>query len=434
MLRKVINVINFRVEEKQQVFHLGIDKNIPARLLGDDQRLSQVITNLLSNAVKFTPEKGSIRLDARLTGDEDGLCTIQFEVTDTGIGISDEQQERLFTSFQQADSGTSRKFGGTGLGLAISKRIVELMGGRIWIESELGKGAVFFFTVQMERSNTGRQRLLDPGVNRENVRLLVVDDDPETLFYFKETTQGLGLACDTASSGEEVVALLDRNIDHDIYFVDWKMPGMNGINLTEIIKKRRTGNSVVTMISSVEWSTIADDAKAAGVDRFLAKPLLPSDIADCINECLGCGSSPAEEESCEDAACLFPGRRLLLAEDVEINREIVLALLEPTELKIDCTENGADALRLVSEDPERYDMIFMDVQMPGMDGLEATRRIRMLDSPKAKSIPIIAMTANVFREDVEKCLAAGMDDHVGKPLDMSQVFDKLKQYLPEGAA
>jgi signal transduction histidine kinase/CheY-like chemotaxis protein len=436
MLKKVVNVINFRVEEKKQSFYLNIDKNIPARLLGDDQRLSQVITNLLSNAVKFTPEEGSVRLEARLEREEGGVCTILFEVSDTGIGISGEQQTRLFNTFQQADSGTSRKFGGTGLGLVISKRIIELMGGRIWIESELGKGAVFSFTIQMERSKTCRQSLLSPGVNRKNIRLLAVDDDPETLNYFKETSQGLGLTCDVASSGEEAVALLDQNINHDVYFIDWKMPGMNGIRLTEIIKKRRTDNIVVTMISSMEWSAIADDAKAAGVDRFLAKPLFPSDITDCIDDCLGGGNgSPHEgEEPDGGVVCQFPGRRLLLAEDVDINREIVLSLLEPTKLKIDCTENGADALRLFGEHPERYDLIFMDVQMPGMDGLEATRRIRMLDDPRAKTIPIIAMTANVFREDVEKCLAAGMDGHVGKPLEMGQLYDTLKQYLSGPAA
>jgi CheY-like chemotaxis protein len=181
------------------------------------------------------------------------------------------------------------------------------------------------------------------------------------------------------------------------------------------------------MISSTEWSVIADEARAAGVDRFLPKPLFPSDIADCINECLGRGASP--EAVPRGGADVFTGRHLLLAEDVEINREIVLSLLEPTELEIDCAENGAEALRLFSENPDRYDMIFMDVQMPEMDGLEASRRIRALDYPKAKAVPIVAMTANVFREDIEKCLAAGMNDHVGKPLDMDAVLEKLRRYL-----
>jgi signal transduction histidine kinase/CheY-like chemotaxis protein len=436
MLRKVVNFINFRVEEKRQRFHVSIDRDIPKRLLGDDQRLAQVLTNLLSNAVKFTPEGGSIRLDACLEVEVEGVCTIRFEVADSGIGISHEQQARLFTSFQQADTSTSRNFGGTGLGLAISKRIVELMDGRIWIESEPGQGSTFLFTIQAARGGEEGQGLLGSSVKWENVRVLAVDDDPELLEYFREIAGGLGIVCDVVCSGEAVITMLEQGKYHDIYFVDWKMPGMNGIELSKKIKERQSSKSVVTMISSTEWSIIADEAKAAGVDRFLSKPLFPSDIADCINECLGAPDVTVKDE---DSGVIdqFPGRKVLLAEDVEINREIVLALLEPTQLEIDCAENGAEVLRMFSEAPDRYDVIFMDVQMPGVDGLEATRRIRTFEAERQKNnggvqrprVPIIAMTANVFKEDIEKCLAAGMDDHIGKPLDMEEVLKKLRRYL-----
>ncbi|MDR3280538.1 MAG: response regulator [Synergistaceae bacterium] len=431
MLRKVVDVINFRVDQKRQNLHVALDKDIPGRLIGDDQRLAQVITNLLSNAVKFTPEDGAIWLDTHFAGETDGLCTIQFKVSDTGIGISEEQQSRLFNSFQQADSSTSRNFGGTGLGLAISKRIVELMGGNIWIESELGHGSSFFFTIQVARGKADRPSLLAPGVNWENIRLLAVDDDPEILEFFKETARGFGVECDAVSSGDEAAARLDQGECYDIFFIDWKMPGMNGIDLSRKIKERCNSDSVVTMISSAEWSVIADDARAAGVNRFLPKPLFPSDIADCINECLGGGNLRVSENP-SGVMDVFEGCHVLMAEDVEINREIVIDLLEPTKLEIDCADNGAETLRLFTERPERYDMIFMDLQMPVMDGLEATRRIRALDVPRSKTIPIIAMTANVFREDIEKCLAAGMDDHVGKPLDLDVVLEKLRKYLPTG--
>jgi CheY-like chemotaxis protein len=222
--------------------------------------------------------------------------------------------------------------------------------------------------------------------------------------------------------------MLKQNNCHDIYFIDWKMPGMSGIELSRKIKESSAGNSVVTMISSAEWSVIADEAKAAGVDRFLPKPLFPSDISDCVNECLGGVDLPAHE-AVESSIDVFDGCHVLLAEDVEINREIVIDLLEPTGLKIDCAENGAEALRMFSENPERYDVIFMDVQMPEMDGMEATRLIRELGVPNAKTVPIIAMTANVFREDIEKYLAMGMDDHIGKPLDLEAVIEKLRRYL-----
>jgi len=296
LLDKVTDIINFRVEEKHQQLSFYIDPDIPQTLAGDDQRLSQVLTNLLSNAVKFTPERGSIQLSAHFLKEENGLCTIQVAVADTGIGISAEQQARLFTSFEQAETSTSRKFGGTGLGLAICKSIVKLMGGTIWVESELGSGSTFVFTVQLEK-HTG-----------------------------------------------------------------------------------------------------------------LAKPAKDSDMV------------PEQEER-------FPGRRILLAEDLEINREIVAAMMEPLCLEIDFAENGKEALRMFSARPEYYDLIFMDLQMPEMDGFEAARRIRAIASPKAAEIPIIAMTANVFKEDIEKCLKTGMNGHVGKPLDIGEIVQALRVYL-----
>ncbi|MDR3357468.1 MAG: response regulator [Desulfovibrio sp.] len=293
MLKKAITVSDFRIQEKHLNFTTHVGDDVPRALYGDDQRLAQVITNLLGNAVKFTPEYGAIELDVRLAGKEDGRYILRISVKDSGIGISGEQQSRLFHSFEQADNSTTRRFGGTGLGLAISRRIIEMMDGRIWIESELGKGATFVFTVKI-------------------------------------------------SGGAPV----------------------------------------------------------------------------------GETTRPLTEE-----ADNFEGFHVLLAEDVEINREIVLALLEPTRLAIDCATDGAEAVAMFSGNPERYDMIFMDVQMPHMDGYEATRRIRALDAPRAGAVPIIAMTANVFREDVEKCLESGMNGHIGKPLEFRAILAQMRRYL-----
>ncbi len=430
-LQRVTNVMGFRIDEKRQNFTVHVDQRIPRTLIGDDQRLAQVITNLLSNAVKFTPEQGSIRMDAFYVSEENGVYTLRIEVTDTGIGVSAEQQARLFTSFEQAESSISRKFGGTGLGLVISKRIVEMMGGTIWIESELGKGSKFAFTIQARRGAKNYESLLEPGVNWGNMRVLAVDDMAETREYFAEITKRFGVACDTAEGGEEAMRMIARKGPYDVYFVDWKMPGMNGIELSRRIKSSEASKSVVIMMSATEWAVIETDAKAAGVDKFLPKPLYASNIASCINECLGLDhaqdavKAPAKEMDC------FAGRAILLAEDVEINREIVLALLEPTELTIDCVENGVEAVAAFQNTPERYGMIFMDMQMPEMDGLEATRRIREEKNPRAKTIPIVAMTANVFQEDIEKCLAAGMNDHIGKPLDIAEVLTILRKYLAE---
>jgi CheY-like chemotaxis protein len=302
-----------------------------------------------------------------------------------------------------------------------------MMGGSIWIESEPGQGSVFAFTVQAMRGKD--ERLLSPGLNWGNIRVLAVDDDPDTLEYFSDIADRFGFSCETSGSGEDALALIGRKGHFDIYFIDWKMPGMDGIELARRIKADSAGDPVVTMISAAEWGTIEKEAKMAGVDKFLSKPLFPSAIADCINECLGAGNLLAADDARPGEAESFAGRRILLAEDVDIPREIGLALLEPTEIQIDCAENGAEALRLFSENPAAYSMVFMDVQMPEMDGYEATRRIRALDAPEAKTVPIIAMTANVFREDIEKCLESGMNAHVGKPLDFEDVLAALRKHL-----
>jgi two-component system, sensor histidine kinase and response regulator len=428
MLRRVVNVINFRIDEKQQVLSVNIDHSIPRTLIGDDQRIAQVITNLLGNAVKFTPEQGAISLTVRLAEKINDICTLRISVSDSGIGITPEQQKKLFQSFEQAESSTTRKYGGTGLGLAISKNIVEMMGGSIWVESEQGKGSTFTFTIQAERGKEEKQdRLSD--VNLKDVRILTVDDDPDILSFFMEVTQRFGILCDTAASGEKALELIRQKGDYHIYFIDWKMPDIDGIQIAREIKARRPENSIVTMISAAEWGAIAKEAKEAGVDNFLSKPLFPSTIVEVINECLGVDKQQVEKTQAADIKGIFAGRRILLAEDVEINREIVQTLLEPTQLEIDCAENGVEAVRIFTEAPARYDMIFMDIQMPEMDGYEATRRIRSLDDPKAKTIPIIAMTANVFKEDIDKCLASGMNNHVGKPLDFEEVMNRLHLYL-----
>ncbi|MDR2743894.1 MAG: response regulator [Desulfovibrio sp.] len=428
MLNNAVNVVNFRAEEKHQNFYVTIDKNIPVALIGDDQRLAQVVTNLLSNAVKFTPEGGSVYLSAELEGEDSGICTIRIAVTDTGIGISRKQQARLFNSFVQADSGTSRKFGGTGLGLAISKRIIEMMGGRIWIESELGKGATFAFTVTAGRG-VNKQRNQADSVKWDAVRALVVDDEAEMQHYFKRLAKHLAFSCDVAGSGDEALRMIERNGSYNLHFVDWKMPDMNGIELARLIRKRTAGNfAVIIMASAAEWGCIEEEAKAAGISGFLPRPLFPSAIADCISRLFGAGVASSTENAQHIPRDCFKGHRILLAEDVEINREIVLSLLEPTAVEIDCVENGLEAVRRFSEMPDRYEMIFMDMQMPLMDGLEATRRIRALGKP-GSDIPIVAMTANVFNEDITRCLEAGMTDHLGKPLDFQDVIAKLRHYL-----
>lgn len=430
MVIKASNVLAFRMGEKEQDFQVRMGNDIPRFIVSDEQRLTQVITNLLSNAVKFTPTSGQIKLSVKLLEEKDGICTIQIQVKDSGIGISDEQKQRLFQSFEQADGSISRKFGGTGLGLAISKRIVELLDGKIWVDSAVNKGSTFSFTFKAERGSATAQRILPTGVNWENLRVLVVDDSPSVREFFADVSAAMGFYCITAADGFVARDILSQSEKgpFDIIFVDWKMPGMDGVELTRWIKDNGIGNPVVIMISAAEWTDIEVAAKQAGVDKFIPKPLFSSSIADSINECLGAGDNVpgASDDILDD--CLA-GHNILLVEDMEINREIVMTILEPTGVKIECAENGVVAVEMVRANPSAYEMIFMDIHMPEMDGYEATRRIRALDNPQLKNLPIVAMTANVFREDIEKCIAAGMNDHVGKPIDVHEVIDKMKKYL-----
>jgi CheY-like chemotaxis protein len=307
-----------------------------------------------------------------------------------------------------------------------------MMGGRIWVDSEHGKGSVFSFTAPLELAKSTAPEFLLPGVRLQNIRVLTVDDDFETLEYFMRIAEQLGIACDAANSGAEALGLIESGNIYDIYFIDWKMPEMNGIELTGEIRKREQERGVAVMITAAEWSEIEKEAVESGVDRFLPKPVLPSAVAECINEIICADMPDGESPHGGDSEFTIDGLKghcILLAEDVEINREIVVTLFEPAGLSIDCAVNGLEAVRMFSENPGKYDVILMDVQMPEMDGLEATRRIRALNAANAKTIPIVAMTANVFKEDVERCLESGMNDHVGKPLDFDEVVAKLRGYI-----
>ncbi|MCL2253224.1 MAG: response regulator [Lachnospiraceae bacterium] len=430
MLQKVLSIVHYRIDSKRQSLSVNISNNVPHFLFGDDHRISQVITNLLSNAIKFTREEGNIKLGVSVVEETDDFCTLRVEVADEGIGIDPKNHKKIFMPFTQADNGISREFGGTGLGLVIVKRIIELMNGEIWVESELGKGARFIFTIRIKRGEKDINSLLSPEINWDTMRILVVDDEEYVCDYFEELFKTLNINCDTASNGIEAAKMINEKGDYHIYFVDWKMPEMCGMELTKKIKKNVRGmQSVVVMISSVDWSEIKSEAQVAGVDRYLIKPLFSSAIINCITECLDKSARHTESIYLDISKGRFAGKQILLVEDIEINREILISLLEDTQVLIDCAENGAEAVEMIEMNKKRYDLIFMDIQMPIMDGLTATGMIRHLPIPGAEEIPIIAMTANVFKDDVERCISAGMNGHIGKPLDLDEVLEKMIKYL-----
>lgn len=430
MLQRLTTVIAYKVDEKSQSFVIKVDRDVPDSVFADQQRLTQVIANLLSNAVKFTPENGKISLLVHKEDEHGEEITLKFEVTDNGIGIPQERQDALFQSFVQADNSIFGRFGGTGLGLAISKSIVEQMGGRIWVESEIGEGSTFIFTCKVKKGTQSSNLAIKNKVNMKDISLLVVDDAPEILEYFADIAQRIGASCDTALGAGEALKKLEENQSYQMIFVDYVMPDINGIEFTKRVREKYGENSFVIMISGTQWAQIEDEARAAGVDHYLAKPLFPSMVVDCINKCLGKEAyevQTAESENIVDG--IFAGKRILLAEDMAINREIMGALLEGTGLELIPAEDGSIAVEKFKESPDSYDLIFMDIHMPELDGYQATKQIRALPIPQAPMIPIIAMTANVFREDIERCLDAGMNDHLGKPINLDEVIEKLKKYL-----
>ena len=427
MLQKAVNVISLRSDERRQKLYIHIDHRIPTVLMGDDQRLTQVITNLLSNAVKFTPEEGVIHLDTEFVSEGENGCNIQISVSDTGIGITEEQKGRLFNSYEQAATNTSRKYGGTGLGLTISKRIVEMMGGAIRIESEPGNGASFIFTVTLKR---GVERRRPKALAWKDLRIFAVENDPEYIKFLMETADHLKITCDVVTTGEDAVDFLTLDKDYDIYFVDWDLPGITGIEVSKHILAKYPEKNVVMLSTATDWTSIEESAHAVGVEKFIIKPLFQSQIVDTINECLGVENVVGAEQRGSTVTCDdFSGNTILLAEDVEINREILSSLLVDTNINIDCAENGEHAFKKFVGSPDAYDMIFMDLQMPIMDGYTATKQIRSLNLPRAKEIPIVAMTANVFQEDINHCLEAGMNGHVGKPINFDEVMEILRKHL-----
>lgn len=430
MLMNITGLINYRIQEKKQNLIIRIDKEVPSALINDEMRLSQVIMNLLTNAIKFTPEGGTIILNVHNTETSDGISTLRFEVIDNGIGISPKQQARIFTPFEQADGGLARKYGGTGLGLTISKGIVELMGGRIWLESELERGSKFSFIIKTKVGKGIQRTGLAVSLDNKNFRILAVEKVPEVKNYLAQVLGELNLPCDIADSEAAALEMVRQNKGnpYDIMFIDAITPDSDIIKLATRLKNANSGGAVILIVSEAEWDSIEQEAGIAGIHSFVFKPLFASMIINAINKVMGAIQEEAKSRK-EAEVYDFKDHAVLVAEDIEINREIIQTILEDTQIAIDFALNGAQAFSMIQNNMDRYGLILMDIQMPEMDGYEATRRIRALDAAKAKSIPIIAMTANVFREDVERCLQAGMNDHFGKPIDTGKLLQMLDRYL-----
>ncbi|WP_455599264.1 response regulator [Cloacibacillus sp.] len=407
----------------------GVDEEM---VVGDCMRLNQILLNLLSNAVKFTPSGGSITLDIKQIPQKNGGVRMNFTVSDTGIGMSGEFLKRLYLPFEQADGTISQKYGGTGLGMSITKNLVSLMDGTIQVKSEIGKGTSFTVELPLALPGDGSSLLRSPS-SVASLSVLVVDDDLGTCEHAKILLERMKIAAKWVQSGKEAVRAVrsahEMGADFDVCFIDWQMPEMDGIETTRNIRRIVGPDTLIIIITAYDWSCIEQEAREAGADAFLAKPFFQSSMYNTLMSVRGHRHGKVDESAAVGRK-KFNGVRILLAEDNELNCEIAVEMFKLIGVTVDCAGDGQRCVEsFMAEESGAYDAIFMDIQMPVMDGYSAAKTIRGSIHPEAKTIPIIAMTANAFSEDVSAALAAGMNGHIAKLIDLDILVRTLDKYI-----
>ena len=430
VLENVSNLICEKATAKGLELIFEIEPSIPTHLRGDPLRLGQILINFCNNAVKFT-EHGEITVKAQTKEKDENGQLVCFSVSDTGIGLTEEQMGRLFQAFEQADASTTRQYGGTGLGLAISKKLAELMGGEVGVSSEPGKGSTFWFTARLGKSEKSPRRVPKPDLRGR--RVLVVDDSSHARAVLSSMLTSLTFVVHEAPSGREAIEMVGQAAQageaYEIIFLDWQMPGLDGIETGRQIRAlpNLAAAPHLVMITAYGREEVLKQAEENDFDNILIKPVTPSMLFDAVTQVLGHeeeGVGEVQTAPALDLAYLH-GARVLLVEDNELNQEIALGLLKDAELSIDVAENGEVAVQMVGK--HEYDLVLMDMQMPVMDGLTATRAIR--SNPQFRTLPIIAMTANVMASDREKCAEAGMNDHIAKPIDPDALVGTLLRWI-----
>ena len=421
----IVSIVQPQISAKKQVFDIFIQDIREERVYCDGVRLNQVLINLLSNALKFTPAGGQIHvtLSQEPSPKGEGYIRTHFLVEDTGIGMSPEFQSRIFESFVREDNKRVHKIEGSGLGMAITKYIVDAMDGTIEVQSELNKGSQFHVTLDLERFEEREEEMLLPAWD-----ILVVDDDERLCISAADALQEIGLRADWTLDGSSAIEMAERRHaearDYHIVLLDWQMPGMDGIETARRMRENIGEDVPILIISAYDWGSIEAEARAAGVSGFLSKPLFKSTLYYGLSRFKE--GAEAKNEADQEAGADYTGRRLLVAEDNELNWEIARELLAPYGFELTWAENGRICLeKFQASEPGWYDAVLMDLRMPMMDGYEATRAIRACDRPDA-DIPIIAMTADAFSEDIQRCIQCGMNAHAAKPLDMRELLRTLQ--------
>ena len=422
-----------RCTEKGLQYECGIVGGICDYYIGDLSKLNKVLTNILDNAVKFTDAPGKVNMSVEQIEESEKICQLRFIIRDNGIGMDEDFLPRLFDSFSQEDSSNTRRYVGSGLGLTIGKHFVDLMHGTIQAESRKGEGSTFTVTVPLTRS----ERVFQLGggdLFNENLRAAVVDDDPVSAEHARVVLRDIGITADCFTDPWEAMGRIreahTNKKPYGVVITNYKLPNMNGLELTRMIRGFDDGRTAIIMLTGYNWDIIEEEALSDGVDSIAAKPLFADSLLHEIAQIIARkeGKEILDEE--ETGRKSLAGCRILMAEDIELNAEVLQDILELENISADYAQNGQVAVKLFTEKPEGYyDAILMDIRMPVMDGLDATKAIRLLDRPDAKSIPIIAMTANVFDEDIKSSMEAGMDAHLTKPVEPDRLYATLRKLI-----
>ncbi len=437
VISAVITLTAQKAHEKGLEFLAHVTPGIPEALLGDPLRLGQILTNFVNNAVKFT-ERGEIRINIEQVERTGEKVQLKFSVRDSGIGMTQEQSAKLFQPFTQADMSTTRKHGGTGLGLTICRRLVELMGGRIWLESEPGVGSTFYFTIWL-----GVGAAKGPGkvipVRLSKLRVLVVDDNPAAREILQEPLISVTSQVDAVASGKEALAAIqqqDATAPYDVVFMDWRMPGMDGLQASRHIKGDETLRHppAIVLVTAFGREEVREEAERLHLDGFLVKPVTKSMLVDTLVSVFAEAGEAAAVVTEAGQATRLRGTRLLLAEDNEINQQIAVELLEGVGAAVRVANNGREAVEILCSGPQPppFDAVLMDLQMPEMDGYQATAKLRA--DARFRMLPIIAMTAHATLEERQHCLAMGMNDHISKPIDPENLFETVGRYCKPSEA
>ena len=433
--RKLLEAINTmfssQCQDKGLEYQCHIKGEVDEYYIGDNMKLRQVLINILGNEVKFTPAGGKVEMEVERKAKYDGKSTLCFTIADNGIGMSKDFLPHIFDSFAQEDSSSTNKYGSSGLGLAITKNIVEMMNGDIRVESEKGRGSTFVVTVTLDDSSRTDADGSIHEILPSEMSVLIVDDDPVACEHARLVLEKAGIASEIATSGAEAIEMTRlhhaRMEPYNLILVDWQMPEIDGVETTRQIRSIVGNESAIIILTAYRWDDILEEALQAGVDSFLPKPLFAASVLEEFRSALQKKNAIASQAK---SGVSLNGRRILLAEDMQVNAEIMMMVLQMQQIEADHAENGRIAVEKFSSHPVGYyDAILMDMRMPEMDGLEATRRIRELDREDAKVIPIIALTANAFDEDVQRSLQAGLNAHLSKPVQPEVLFETLESLI-----